>query len=514
MNSPVLSDVSLYELAIASDNPPQPLQMSPTTFKSLVGNVFEVLIEQKIAATIWLKLPKDEAWQVELEQFTQRAIAPYCIYQLQSLQDSKTKSKRATPALALVGGGSPDPLWTEEELSINIESFTLANDSQLRREYFLLVLAEEFQVLALAHRPRSVKAFTELLNAGKIPASLSVPGEEGIEQKHPLLGFHSFEPSTIERVLGGIEQAIQLGQTHLDAETVVQPTGTVWQQAVAQYPNMRLNPVILGRFFARQVFCQEEVWRGSAIHRRQSDVAQELRQENETLRKQQQQQHEFIHHLGQELRMPLTTMKTALSLLNSSNLKQQQRQRYMEMIAQECDRQSSLITGVLDLVRLENTSEVVVMEPLRLMDIVPGVVSTYQPLAQEKGIMLAYLVPEDLAAIACTTQWMKQIVINLLNNSIKYTASGGQVWVKAKPLGDAVQIEFRDTGVGIMAGDLPKVFDCFYRVRQSGDDGSGVGLGLSVVQQIVTRCGGAIAVKSKPGEGAVFTVTLPTYQQD
>jgi two-component system phosphate regulon sensor histidine kinase PhoR len=222
-----------------------------------------------------------------------------------------------------------------------------------------------------------------------------------------------------------------------------------------------------------------------------------------------------VKTLGQELRTPLTSMKTALSLLNSSQIKPPQRQRYMEMLSRECDRQSFLITSVLDLVQLESTVEQVPMEALRLVDIVPGVISTYQPLAQEKGIMMAYTLPEDLPPIACLNSWLKQIVIGLLHNSIKFTPSGGQVWVRARQQGDSIQMEFRDTGVGIAQADIPKIFDRFYRARQTfGDDSSGAGLGLSIVQQLLLRCGGSISVKSKVGEGSAFSVFLPIYSQE
>lgn len=96
-----------------------------------------------------------------------------------------------------------------------------------------------------------------------------------------------------------------------------------------------------------------------------------------------------------------------------------------------CDRQSSLITGLLDLVELERNLNLTTLESVRLCDIVPGVVSTYQPLAQEKGILLAYTVPNDLPAVRCVTGRLRQIVINLLHNSIKFTPNGGQVSVRA-----------------------------------------------------------------------------------
>jgi signal transduction histidine kinase len=107
---------------------------------------------------------------------------------------------------------------------------------------------------------------------------------------------------------------------------------------------------------------------------------------------------------------------------------------------------------------------------------------------------------------------LKQIVINLLHNAIKFTSTGGNVWVRAKQQGDYVQLEIRDTGVGIAPSEIPKIFDRFYRVRQSADDSSGAGLGLTIVQQLLLHCGGSISVKSKVNEGSIFNVLLPVYK--
>ena len=208
-------------------------------------------------------------------------------------------------------------------------------------------------------------------------------------------------------------------------------------------------------------------------------------------------------------------MKTALSLLGSPNLKINQRQRYMDLLTQECDRQSALITSVLELVQLENVDDQATLQPIRLMDVIPGVVSTYQPLAQEKGIMLAYTVPEELPAVSSLSSWLRQIIINLLHNAIKFTPEGGKVWVRAKQQGDYVQIEVRDTGIGIAMPDIPKIFNRFYRVRPaSGEDSGGSGLGLSIVQQLLLRSGGSVTVNSRQGDGSTFNVLMPIYQQD
>jgi two-component system, OmpR family, phosphate regulon sensor histidine kinase PhoR len=212
----------------------------------------------------------------------------------------------------------------------------------------------------------------------------------------------------------------------------------------------------------------------------------------------------------QELSSTLTRMKTALSLLRSPSLKPTQRQRYLEMLQQECDRQNSLICGMRSLVELDSGVEDAVTEPVQLADFVPSIVSTYQPLAMEKGIQLGYTIPAELPPITCPPNWLRQIIVNLLNNSLRFTPPNGKVTVQASRQGEYVQLAFKDTGIGIAPHELSKIFDCFYRGRAStGEDKVGAGLGLTSVQQLLLRCGGSISVTSQPNKGATFKVLLP-----
>lgn len=529
MTSSRVQDVSLYELALSSEQPPHPLQVSPSTFKSMVGLFLDILIELNIPATLWMKLPRGDIWQTEVDRFRKSANCAYAIYTLNTFRD-EADEKDATN-LPVEGNSADFEEKDEADISlisdqgivaINQASYStllnlsLAPDSQLRREYFLMVLADNFCGIVLAHRPRTVRqsksdpgVMSEPLSSLKV----GTLGDEDTERKHPLLGLCSFEKHTIHRVLDGIQQAVKFGLTEPPLTPEVTTLLETWNSFPAQVTLSSLDPDVVGHLFTKQVQRQEEIWRNSAVFRKQADVSTVLQMENEELLNSIRLKNEFLKNVGQELRTPLATMKTALSLLSSPTLKPAQRQRYMEMVTQECDRQSSLITSVLDLVQLETVVEQTPMQPLRLMDVVPGVVSTYQPLAQEKGLMLAYTIPEDLPAVACLSASLRQIVINLLHNSIKFTPKGGQVWVRAKQQGEYIQVEFRDTGIGIAPSDIPKIFERFYRVRGTGADEStnGAGLGLSIVQQLLLRCGGSISVKSKVGEGSTFIVLLPIY---
>ena len=372
----------------------------------------------------------------------------------------------------------------------------------------------------LAHRPRSIRGSkrSEGLVGGSPVAPLRMgmkkmdEADQSSTRKHPLLSFCSFKAQTIHQVFNGIRQAIALGQAS-DPQPETERVLSQWEQ-LASAPVDEPNMDLVGKLFNRQIQRQEEIWRNSAAARQKASVVSELQLLHEELLNANRLKDEFLQTVGQQLRTPLSSMKTALTLLNSPNLRPPQRQRYMELLTKECDRQSSLITGVLDLIQLENAAEDTPMQPLRLVDVVPAVVSTYQPLAQEKGVMLAYTIPDNLPAVACASAWLRQIVINLLHNGIKFTPTGGRVWVTASQQGSYVQIEFRDTGIGIPTAEIPKVFERFYKARQiSDEDSSGAGLGLSIVQQLLLNCGGSVSVKSKVGEGSAFNVLLPVYQQ-
>lgn len=221
---------------------------------------------------------------------------------------------------------------------------------------------------------------------------------------------------------------------------------------------------------------------------------------------------EFMERGLQELSTTLTHMKTALSLLHSPNLKTAQRQRYLSLLQQECDRQNSLIHGMNLLTHTE-------MPPpptppyTRLGEALPTIVSIYQPLALEKGIQLGYTLDPGLPPVACPPPWLRQIVIHLLNNSLQFTPAQGRVSVTAQVQGEQIQLAVKDTGIGIAKSDLNRIFDSFYQGRSTSTESpSGAGLGLTLVRQLLDRCGGSISASSKPKSGSIFRVLLPIYQ--
>ena len=219
-------------------------------------------------------------------------------------------------------------------------------------------------------------------------------------------------------------------------------------------------------------------------------------------------QSDFLNNLVTEMQSPVTHMKTAISLLGSKQIKGEQRQLYLQMLEAQCDRQNSVINGLLELLQLDVSTEI---ENIYLSALVPGIVSTYQPLANENNIQLGYTIPDDLPPVIFPKIWLRQIIIQLLNNSLQFTPSQGRVFVQATTKNRQVELTIGDTGRGVATQDLPKIFDSFYRTKTvSNKQTAGAGLGLTIVRQLVEKSGGKIAVSSKLGKGSVFKILLPT----
>ncbi|MEH2293474.1 DICT sensory domain-containing protein [Nostoc sp.] len=463
MNVSLAKELSVYQLVMGVQVPPKPLSLSPATLLSLVRAQIDLLIEQQIAATLWVKLPPDKIWQSELARYKSSVGASSLIYTCQIEERQKGGDERT---------GKENTASSSHHVSVYLPA-----DSQLRRENFLMVLSPQFCSLILAHRP---------LKKRKNQTSAKV----NTNKNQPLLIITTVEGRVIQQVLNGIQKAITPESSPILPASFICPSAP--------------QAALMNQLLAKQLLRQDEINRQIITVR-----TTKLEQQNQELHNKEQLKDEYLKNVCQELRTPLTHMKTALSLLNSPNLKPPQRQRYLQMLNTQCDQQNSLITGLLELVQLERNLEGRALESVRLSDIVPGVVSTYQTVAQEKEIILTYTVPTELPSVWCVSGGLRQILINILHNSIKFTPIGGQVWVRARIQGDYVQLEFRDTGIGIAENEIPKIFDRFYRVRTAAtEDYGGAGLGLTIVQQLLLRSGGSISVKSKLYEGSTFTVQL------
>ncbi len=168
----------------------------------------------------------------------------------------------------------------------------------------------------------------------------------------------------------------------------------------------------------------------------------------------------------------------------------------------------NLVSNMIDFSRIDLGD--LRMNPVCLGKVIIDCVEAMQPLADEKGLQLVCHVPEEPLLILGAQERLKQVVTNLLSNAIKFTSAGGVVTVALKDCGDSIQVEVTDTGIGIPAEELPKIFDGFYRGLNLPEKGAG--LGLSISKRIVESHHGriwAVSPCSESGKGSEFIVVFP-----
>ncbi|MCY7406631.1 MAG: histidine kinase [Alkalinema sp. CAN_BIN05] len=500
MTLPTPPVLSLFESLSQQQSSPEAVSVSPTTLKGVVASWIDSLVAQSCSALVWAKFPRGEAWQAELLRCVALLPDDRQVYALGSASD-----EGAVPLMSFLDGDTV--LASSDRPPVMVQ---LKGDNPLRREFFFMVVSKEFCGLIVAQRVKVKRVSSEL-------ASESIV--DGVDRQKMLMVSCAMGWAEVQPLLKVLESILETQTEEISDGTLAEMTiaGCLekWRSQLTAWNLAEdieaVAPVAAG-LMNRQIYRQEDLWQQMIVHRKQSETADRLQRQNEVLVQTVRSKDEFLSTVGQELRTPLTNMKTAITLLNSPNIKPPQRLRYMALLVRECDRQTSLIRSLLDLVDLDQMGERETLQAIFLSDVVPGVVSTYQPLAEEKGVRLSYTIPNDLPPIACLVPWLRQIVVGLMHNGVKFTPPGGQVWVKAKRQGDFLQLEIKDTGIGISVQEIPRIFDRFYRVRQvSGMDLGGAGLGLTIVQQLLLRCGGSISVKSRPGEGSIFSVMMPIY---
>ena len=221
-------------------------------------------------------------------------------------------------------------------------------------------------------------------------------------------------------------------------------------------------------------------------------------------------QREFIADASHELRTPLTVMKGQIDVSLQRERKPEVYRQVLSMVNEEVDRLIRLAGSLLTLARADAGQIPLTLEPVSVSDIVTGALEQVRPLASQREIELR-LATETAVTIQADEDLLLQLLLNLLDNAIKYTPAGGQVTTGWSLHDDQVTLWVRDTGPGIPDEHLPHLFDRFYRVdRARSRAEGGVGLGLAISRWIAEAHGGSISVESAQGEGSTFTVRLGT----
>jgi signal transduction histidine kinase len=221
------------------------------------------------------------------------------------------------------------------------------------------------------------------------------------------------------------------------------------------------------------------------------------------------QQSDLISEFVHELRTPLASLSTATYLLLQPEMAREQREQIIHNIHGETLRLNSMAASFLDLARLESGRVQFRKTTFNVTDLLHECREILSPKAQEEQVDLRVEDVEGLPPWEADRDKLKQVLLNLISNAIKYNRPGGSVVVTALAQENTTCISVKDAGIGIPEEDIPHLFEKFYRVHETEGRVSGTGLGLSICKEIVQGHGGRMEVKSTLGEGSTFSVFLP-----
>ncbi|MCB1167210.1 MAG: response regulator, partial [Leptospiraceae bacterium] len=237
----------------------------------------------------------------------------------------------------------------------------------------------------------------------------------------------------------------------------------------------------------------------------------ELAEKNDRLQAITRQQREFFHNVSHELRTPLTLIYGPLQSLQAGEYGEvpESMNQPLELMLRSGRRLQRLINQLLDLARLEAGFLRLNLETVDLGKLLEEVIQPFLPLAQKKEVSLKYKAEPNLMCKVDPDK-MDKVLYNLISNALKYTKSGGIIRLSAGLENDQIRIRISDSGPGIPAESLPRIFDRFYQVDDSRPtEREGTGIGLAIVSEFVKMHDGTISVDSEPGVGSSFLIVLP-----
>ncbi|AFY88826.1 MULTISPECIES: sensor histidine kinase [Chroococcidiopsis] len=220
----------------------------------------------------------------------------------------------------------------------------------------------------------------------------------------------------------------------------------------------------------------------------------------------------FTANASHELRSPLTVIKSNIGLiLNHPERIHAADKKRIAAIAWAADQMTNLIEDLLFLARSDQTQQIPhsAKAPLDLEPTLKSLVESFEPQAQAKEILLTSDLTSGLYVLGDIAH-INRLFSNLIGNAIQYTPKGGRIWVTARTQGTQIQVDVRDTGIGIATEDRDRIFDPFWQADEARSyHSSGYGLGLAIAKTITTQHSGKIYVNSELGQGTTFTVVLP-----
>jgi two-component system, OmpR family, phosphate regulon sensor histidine kinase PhoR len=219
---------------------------------------------------------------------------------------------------------------------------------------------------------------------------------------------------------------------------------------------------------------------------------------------------DFVANVSHELRTPVAVIRAnAETLMAGAKDDPQMAPKLIDGLHRNAERLARILADLLDLSRLDAGQYRLDVGPVPVRGVTEQSLSAVEPQATKRGVKVEVAVPDALT-VEADPKALDQILVNLIDNGVKYTRPEGHVWVEAKELGDAVRIEVRDDGPGIPEKHRARVFERFYRADPSRSrDIGGTGLGLSIVKHLVESMGGEVGVEPNAPRGSIFWLQLP-----
>ncbi|MBS3918629.1 MAG: ATP-binding protein [Deltaproteobacteria bacterium] len=224
---------------------------------------------------------------------------------------------------------------------------------------------------------------------------------------------------------------------------------------------------------------------------------------------------DFVANVSHELRTPLTTIKGYAETLLEGALKEEVAFGFVQVIKRHTDRLTKIVEDLLILSKIESKKFLLQEEGISIPDLISDVMDYMREAAEKKKISIDRSGISPGLFLEADRNYLEQVFVNLIDNSIKYTQEGGKIAISAiEKNGKEIEFSIKDNGIGIPKEDLPRIFERFYRVDKGrSQELGGTGLGLSIVKHIVQAHCGRVWAESQLGEGSTFYFTLPRKQK-